>query len=402
MSAVPAHITVASRLGLGVYTPADRYVHDTRLPFRRVVGGPVVDPGFSVAYGTHRGHEVILGFTRERPSASIANQFPVWTLFDAIVQGDTVGHYALIRVAPSLLLGLRAGKHPEGLRLSSTDYGLQSVVATGQPAFDERFSVRALAPMCVPGIFARKGDGGDIVDVAVAAHDAKVGVNIEDACVSIGLARSLEDAESFAWALDAGIRIAERLASARAALPPPPWEAAIAAALEALAKARSLTFERARLAASGSTAQISTSVALTTTLPSSRLPSYAIEIAAYYPALGVRLSVYPQHVVPGLVKFFLRDVEVGDAPFDKAFIVNAEKSAPVGAWLGPVVRARMLSMVSQAAWVNLDHERVALYLHASVQDPAMLAYAYDDVVAVATNLSRAVHGATEEAPRPYR
>ena len=395
---MPAHLTVASWLGLGVYASATRHVHDPRRPFRRGLGAPGGDPNLSVAYGTHRGHEVLLGFTRDRPGASAVNIDPIGELIGALARGDVVGHYCMIRVAPSLLLGLVVHEHR-----SESGHPSLPRAPTGQPAFDARFDVYALAPPCVPALFARTGDGNDVVDVTLAACDAGASVRIEDTFVTIGLLRPLEDARSLAWALNIGIHIAERLTAARPAVPPPPWEPSIAAALQSLATARSLQLDRARLAATGSAPGVTTEVSLTTTIAgASRDPAYGIEVAARYPPLGVRLSVYPERAVPGFARIFLRDVKVGDAAFDAAFMVDAEKDAPVAQWLGPEVRARLLTMAAQAACVVVDDDHVGLHLVPVVQDPAALAYAYDDVVAVASGVARACRGGAPPEVGPYR
>jgi hypothetical protein len=226
-------------------------------------------------------------------------------------------------------------------------------------------------------------------------------VTMEDTFVTMDLVRPLEDAKSLAWAVDAGIRIADRLAAARTTVPPPPWEPPFAAALQALAQSRSLRFDRARLAVSGSAAEVAMDVSLTTTVHSQSDPTYAIEVTGRYPPLDVKLSAFPAKGVTGIAKMFLREAKTGDAAFDDAVWVSADKGAPVASWFGPEVRTRMRSMVAQALSVNVDQERVVLQLPPTVQDPEALAYAYDDVATVACGLSRAVRGSAP-GPAPYR
>jgi hypothetical protein len=254
--------------------------------------------------------------------------------------------------------------------------------------------------MCVPSLFTRKGDGGDVVDLVMAASDAGLAVSIEDTFVFLLLVRPVEDAPSLAWAVDIGIRIADRLAAARTNVPPPPWEPPFAATLQALAQARALRFDPARLAVTGSAAEVTMEVSLTTTAWAGD-PAYAIDVAGLYPPLGVLLSVFPAKGVTGIARAFMRAAKTGDAAFDDAFWVNADKGAPVASWFGPEVRARMRSMLAQAISVNVDDDRAVLRIPPTVQDPAALAYAYDDVAAVACGVSRAVRGAPP-GPGPYR
>ncbi len=348
------------------------------------VGGPATDPDQSWAYGTHRGHEVLLGFTRERPSAQTNNvDIAAMQLFHHLTTKDMERFFCWVRM-PSLLLGLEVGAPPEHP---------SNAMLTGQPNVDKKLSVRALAPLAVSPLFARAGDGGDALDLVLAAADSGAAIRIEDTFISIAMLRPREDAAWLSWAVDACVRIADRLARTRASMPALPWEEATAAAFDALARARAFQFDRTHLRVTGAHGQIQVEVSLTTSPPpygdfGGKL-GYAIEIVARYPALGTGLCVFPERGIPGLVKFFLKDAKLGDPRFDDAFIVQAENPAVLACLFTPEVRARLVAMVARSASLSLDDTHITMHLGPQTLDPASLGYAMDDVVGAAYALVQA-------------
>ena len=326
-----AHVLVAALLGLGVFS-ATAVAHPRR-PFRLAFGAPTKDPGRSWAYGAHRGHEVLLGFTREQPSAQV-NQWDMAAtqLFRHLTTADMDRLLCWVRM-PSLLLGLEVSAPPEGP---------SNAAITGRRDVDQRLAVHALA---------------------------------------------------HTWAVDAGIRIAERLARTRATLPPLPWEQSTAAALEALARARSLQFDRTHLAVTGTHGDLGLSVALTTSPPLYGNPSaglgYAIGITARYASLGAGLRVFPERGIPGLTKMFLKDAKLGDPIFDDAFIVQADAPTALAWIFTPEVRARLVTMVARSTSVSVDDTQVTMQLGAQTVEPVSLGYALEDVVGTAHALVRA-------------
>ncbi len=348
------------------------------------VGAESSDPDHSWAYGTHRGHEVLLGFSRERPSAQ-TNQWDVaaMQLFRTLTTADMDRLLCWVRM-PSLLLGLSVSAPAEGL---------SSAVLTGNPDVDKRFVARALAPAAVPQLFARAGDGGDALDLMLSAVDGGAALQVEDTFVTLAMMRPREDAAWLAWAVDVCVRIADRLARTRATMPPLPWHAATADAFDALARARSFQFDRTHLSVTGAEGELEVLVSLTTSPPSygniGGPLAYAIVLTARYPALGAGLRVFPERAVSGLMKMFLKDAKVGDPSFDDAFIVQADVPSAL-AWLfTPEVRARLVTMVARSTSVSVDDTQITMHLTPQAADPASLSYALDDVLGAAHALTRA-------------
>jgi hypothetical protein len=371
--AAPAHVTLAGSLGLGLYAAGRVPAHPAR-PFRAVLAGPVVTPLQSWAHGTHRGREVLLGFTHESQSASAAQVDPIGT-FLGLFEKDLDLQHCMVRIAPSLLVGLDA----------KADSG--------------RWSADALLPACLPYLFARTGDGGDVEDLVAAVRQAKCSLALGDTFVHLTKGMPREDASWLAWAVDVGVRLADRLVRSRAAMPPMPWEPAIAASLEALARARALAFDRARLAVSGSAGDVATSIALST-LPAPER-RYVLEATASYAPLGVGLNVFPQRAVGSFVHAFLRDIEVGDPAFDATFVVQTRDKSHAARLLLPDLRQHLLAMASRAPLLRVEDDQIVLQLPPSATDPTSLGYALDDVTTAAHLLLRAARGPMASTG-PYR
>jgi hypothetical protein len=381
-----AHVLVAPFLGLGVFTSVGA-AHPRR-PFRNALGAPTADPNRSWAYGTHRGHEMLLGFTREKPSAQV-NQFDIaaMQLFQHIASAGLSRLLCWVRM-PSLLLGLEVGAPVEHV---------SNAQITGNPSVDGKLSVCALAPPAVPMLF---GAAGDALDLVMGAVNGGAAIRIEDTFVTLAMMRPHEDAEWFKWATDTCIRIAERLQAARASMAPLPWEPATAAALEALANARSFRFDRARLSVTGTSGDLGVEVCLSTSPPPfgdpGRQLAYAIDIVARYQPMGAGLRVFPERSVSGLTKMFLKDAKVGDAAFDSTFIVQADAPNALAQLLTPEVRARLVTMAARSPFVSADDSQIAMQLGTQAADAASLGYALDDVLGAAhavLNAARASHSA---------
>jgi hypothetical protein len=384
-----AHVLVAPSLGLGVFASAAA-AHPRR-PFRNALGAPTADANRSWAWGTHRGHEVMLGFSRERPSAQV-NQWDVaaMQLFRHIETAGLARLLCWIRM-PSLLLGLEIEappEHPSNAQL------------TGNPTVDSKFSVRALAPPAVPALFARdpRAQGaGEAIDMMLGAIGGGAAIRIEDTFITLAMMRPQDDAEWFKWAVDLGVNLAERLAHARAAMPPPPWEPATAAALEALARARGFQFDRAHLAVKGASGDLGVEIGLSTAPPPyGNLPdrlAYAIDIIVRYRPLGAGLRVFPEHSVTTLTKVFIKDAKVGDEAFDKAFIVHADAPNALSRLLTPEVRGRLVTMAARSPFVSADDSQISMQLGTQAADATSLGYALDDVLGAAHALVAAASGA---------
>ena len=370
----PAHVTLAASLGLGVYAAG----HRTRAPRSSVPRGarragrrspPVV--------GTRdvprpRGP---LGFTHERQSASAAQVDPLGT-FLGLFEKDLDLQQCMVRIAPSLPPRARREADPE------------------------RTSADALLPACLPHLFARTGDGGDVEDLVAAVRQAKSVLEMGDTFVRLRKGMPREDTSWLAWAVDIGVRIADRLVRSRAKRCRHCRGSRRSLHRSRASRAlRSLAFDRARLAVTGSAGDVATAVALSTLPAPDR--RYVLEATASYAPLGVGLCVFPRRAVGGFVHAFLRDIDVGDPAFDAAFVVQTRDKSHAARLLLPELRQHLLAMASRAPLVRLEDDHIMVELPPNVTDPASLGYALDDVATAAHLLLRAVRGPAPQVG-PYR
>jgi hypothetical protein len=164
-------------------------------------------------------------------------------------------------------------------------------------------------------------------------------------------------------ALDGVTMIAERLKAARAQMGPAQWEIDAANAWGAFAARYSLQFERPRLRVHGTLEGSRVDVRLV----GGAVPRTLLRVRFPNP-LGLGLLIR-KGWVPGLAKFFgAQDIELGDAPFDQAFIVKGNPEPVVRQVVHAQMRQELLAFVARGATVQVEDDQMQAWLPGMVFD----------------------------------
>jgi hypothetical protein len=237
----------------------------------------------------------------------------------------------------------------------------------------------------------------------VATHRASMECRLRDAgCAIFGL-YGLFDVD-VGWAgraLGVAAETARRMREARDHTPPAAPLAGHAAALRACAAARGLAFMSTPLQAWGEVEGRPVKVGAART---GRGRHHLHARAELEGDLAIGLEVRRQGILDGLRTLLGgQDVLVGDAPFDRRFLVHArpERADRVAALLDEATRATLLAVDGRAGAVALDDRGVTVDPIEVGHDPQDLSWLLDALVEVTGQISKnLVHGG--DAAGPYR
>lgn len=267
---------------------------------------------------------------------------------------------------------------------------------TGHPDLDGEFTITGDEPARVRAFLA-----GPLGDAAAALYRASFDLRIDDTgCtiyVLVGFA--VPDDDWFDRAVDSAVKLANLVDAQRVHLDPAEPLKPHAAVLRALADRRALSFSTTPLVTSGIVEGRPIFIAAQRT---GRRKHHLFARAAIAGDLGIGLSVRRQHLLDD-VRTFLggQDVIVGDAPFDKRFVIGAkpDRAHLVGRLLDAETRAALLAIDARCGPIRLDDHGIRvdpIPLHHPAEDLAWLA---DTLTEVTGRVSRnLVRGGADAGP----
>ena len=117
---------------------------------------------------------------------------------------------------------------------------------------------------------------------------------------------------------------------------------------------------------------------------------YALEIQVGLPQpLGLGLQIRPQHTFDRLSSLFgAQDIELGDPPFDGAFVVKAHEPAAVRELLDAPTRATLLAVHQSVGALSVSDDGLTVRLPQLGRDPAVVPRTAEKLAAVGDALSR--------------
>lgn len=293
---------------------------------------------------------------------------------------------AIARIEPSLDLGLDV--HRVAVTLS-----LPGAVELGSPDLDDEFRITGDEPGRVAAFFTDELRGR-LVSLNRASYD----LGITDDHCRIFAEQQVVDAGWMRSALLAAVGLVGLVEDARARLQPAEPLVAHGRALAAFAAARSLAYRAAPLALHGVVEAMPVSVWSWRT----GRGRHAIAARAHLEVdLGIGLSVKRAGLLDGLrTAFGGQDVTIGDAPFDKRFLVRVEpgNERRAAALLSPDVRAALLEIDARAGGVEVDDRRVTA-AGGVAWTPETVTWLVDALASVASRIAQnLLHGGEERGP----
>ncbi|APR83435.1 Hypothetical protein A7982_08784 [Minicystis rosea] len=267
---------------------------------------------------------------------------------------------------------------------------------TGHPDLDGEFVITGDEPDRVRTLLH-----GPLGDATAALYRASFDLRLDDTgCTVYGLMGFMVPDE--AWldhAIDHALELASLMDAQRAALDPAHALVPHAAALQNLAVLRHLAFSTAPLIASGLVEGRPLFIGAKRT---GRRRHHLLARAAIEGDLGIGLSIRRQSLLDDIRMLVGGvDVSVGDAAFDKRFLVQAtpERAGLVGLLLDTQVRAALLAVDARCGPVTLDDHGIhvePIPMDHPVEDLVWLA---DTLTEVTGRVSRnLVRGGAEAGP----
>lgn len=290
-------------------------------------------------------------------------------------------------IDPFLGVGLQA----------TTAFGLLAPrVALGHPPLDERFAITALDTDAARRLFAdTRGtwDGADaLVRLAVVAREVTATDNLVSATLGID---EIHTVDAMSWLSTALAEASKALGASRAALP---WHPSMPIdAWASFATSAGLALDRPRFKISGTLGGANVELRLQT----ADGVMYGAARVAFASPLGLGLRLVGRSDGTNVeYDEDWEDIEVGDAAFDEAFVVNATDASRARTILGvPAVRARALALLARTIdLVVLDTHLSAALRAADLYDARFLGWLLDELTALARDLVTASRGPSA----PYR
>jgi hypothetical protein len=267
-------------------------------------------------------------------------------------------------------------------------------IRIGHPDLDGELTVLGDEPARVRMLL-----DGAIADALVALYRAAFEVSLDDGGCTIYQFVGF-DVPDQAWlerALHGAAKIASLMEEARARLPPAKPIEQHAAAVHGVAKSRGLAFSTTPVLATGDFDGCPLEIG---TKRTDVRTHHLFARARIETSLGVGLAVRRQGVLDS-VRSLLggQDIVLGDPPFDKHFLVRAERPAQVPVLLDRFARSHLLSIDEHYGPVTVDDETVSV-------EPIPLSIQLDTVIILAELLTEAalrlssnrVHGGAEGGP----
>jgi hypothetical protein len=266
-------------------------------------------------------------------------------------------------------------------------------ILVGDPLFDDRFLVqadeeqraRAVLTPRLRGLIRPPVPSG----TAIALSDSGCVVECRGVC-------------SFAPWLTSAIELAAQasaeLAQARASVPVASPLAPYASAWASYARARGLQGFDTPLCMWGTLEGV---VVRAYAVRVSRL-AYALEIqVGLGQPLGLGLQIRPQHTFDRLSALFgAQDLELGDPPFDAAFVVKAHEPGAIRELLDAPTRAALLAVHQGVGALSLSDDGLTVRLPLLGRDPSVVPRTAEKLAALGEALSR--RRAQQPALGPYR
>jgi hypothetical protein len=235
----------------------------------------------------------------------------------------------------------------------------------------------------------------------VATHRASMEFNLRDTgCAIFGLYGIFDvDVRWLDRALDAAVETARLMREARERVPPAARLASHEKALRACAAARGLALMGAPLRLWGEVEGRAVEIGATRT---GRRRHHLHARAVLDGDLAIGLEVRRQGILDGIVTLLGgQDVLVGDAPFDRRFLIHArpERVERVAALLDADTRATLLAIDARVGAVAIDDRGVTVDPIDVGHEPEDLAWVLDALVEVTGQISKnLVRGGGAEGP----
>lgn len=221
-------------------------------------------------------------------------------------------------------------------RLTRWRKGRQADLRLGDPAIDDTLSVSAAEPERARALF-----DDAVRDALEALLERTADVQLTDHGILARLRRPPPSERALTDVVMALQRLAEAVERARDALPAPEGLAPVVASWAELAPSLGLDLDPGRPSLQGEVDGVELSV-----VPVRDGQGWCADVRAWLPphaATGLR--VWPEDA-PEPRAAPRQDIEVGDAPFDEAFVVQGYDPRVVRRILGPEARAALLDLVA--------------------------------------------------------
>ena len=295
-------------------------------------------------------------------------------------------------IVPGFDLGLAVYKH--GFLSSVGEWMGATDIRIGEPSFDGAFVIKGDEPHRVQALLGHAGLRNALQQVLSSGYV----FSVRDAGFRVECRGVTSDPQWMEWALRASGQIAQFLSEARSAVPCASRLGPHRDAWVQFAQATGMTGMDTPLCMTGRYEGRSVAVYAVRSGPQ----TYGVEVLVRFDTpLGLGLHVRPQGALDALGSLFGgQDLLVGDAEFDKRFVVKATVKQVLPSLFDAEVRAKMIEVLGRVGSIQVRDDGLTLRANQFSEDPAgvpqLVAQARTLSDRIADNLARA--GVTQAGP----